>query len=197
MVIMGALLTTSLSLYLGQYAVGRFLWGVQYTALIGSCIYGALVLFGDSAFYTSVLGYYQLLLVLCIVSGITGLFRNMPRPTKEQSAALYGITVFFIASLGDIVMYSGIFGDRRKIPVSETAMRVFVLAQTVSLFFMNSRVLGEAKKAERSFPGRNTPPRGTNPASFPPRPTVLSSWWGGFKIYPSDFRPLAVPCFFG
>ncbi|WP_312634494.1 hypothetical protein [Oscillibacter sp.] len=75
----------------------------------------------------------------------------MPRPTKEQSAALYGITVFFIASLGDIVMYSGIFGDRRKTPVSEAAMLVFVLAQTVSQFFMNDRILGEAKKWSRSW----------------------------------------------
>ena len=145
------LLTIFLSLYLGQYPTSRFLRGVQYTAILCSCVYGLLVVLGDSIFYTSVLKYYQMLLVLCIVPGIAGLFWNMRDPTKEQGAAIYGIAVFFIAAVSDILMYSDIFGDSPNEPISEIAMLVFVLAQTVSLFLMNNRVLAEAKEAEQKL----------------------------------------------
>ena len=145
------LLTVFLSLYLGQYAIGRFLRSILYTAIFCSCVYGACVLLGDSIFYTSVLKYYQILLVLCIVPGIAGLFWNMRNPTKEQGAAIYGIAVFFIAALSDILMYSDIFGDGPNAPISEIAMLVFMLAQTVSLFLMNNRVLAEAKEAEQKL----------------------------------------------
>lgn len=144
------LLTVFLTLYLTKYASGKFLRIVQYTSLIGSCIYG-LCLLGDSIFYTSVLKYYQYLLIACIVPGISVLIWKMRRPTKEQGAAIYGIVVFFLAALSDIVMYSDIFGDQANIPISEVAMLVFVLAQTVSLFQMNNRVLGEAKAAEQKL----------------------------------------------
>ncbi|MEA4848711.1 MAG: histidine kinase, partial [Clostridiaceae bacterium] len=90
------LLTLFLSLYLGKYVTGLFLRGVQYTAIIGSLVYGICVLFGDSIFYTSVLKYYQLLLVLCILPGIAFLFWNLRRPAKEQAAAMYGIGVFYL-----------------------------------------------------------------------------------------------------
>ncbi len=147
-----ALLTIFLSLYLGQYAVGRFLHAVQYTAIIGSLIYGLCVLFGDSVFYTSILIYYQILLVLCIVPGISGLFWTMRNPIKEQSAAIYGIAVFFLAAISDILMYNNVFGYQHpKTPISEAAMLVFVLAQTVSLFLMNNRVLAESKAAEQKL----------------------------------------------
>lgn len=149
-------LSVFLALYLGQYAIGKFLRVVQYTAIIGSCIYGVCVLFGDSIFYTSVLKYYQLLLVMCIVPGITVLFWKMRNPIKEQAAAMFGIAVFFLAALYDIVMYSDLFGDRTNTPISETAMLVFVLAQTVSLFQMNNRVLGEAKEAEQKLEAEKT-----------------------------------------
>lgn len=145
------LLAIFLSLYLGQYATGWFLRSMQYTAIAGSLMYGGCVLFGDSLFYTSVLSFYQILLVLCIVPGIGGLFWNMRHPTKEQIAALYGITVFYLAALYDILMYSDLLGDRPNIPISEIAMLVFVLAQTVSLFLMNNRVLTESKEAEQKL----------------------------------------------
>ncbi|MFA9465872.1 MAG: ATP-binding protein [Velocimicrobium sp.] len=145
------LLTVFFALYLSQYAVGKFLKGVQYVAILGSCAYGVCVLFGDSIFYTSVLKYYQLLLVLCIVPGITVMFFKMRNPIKEQAAAMFGIAVFYLAALSDIVMYSDLFGDHTNAPISETAMLVFVLAQTVSLFQLNNRVLGEAKEAEQKL----------------------------------------------
>lgn len=145
------LLTVFLSLYLGQYAKGRFLHAIQYTAIISSLIYGACVLLGDSVFYTSVLFYYQILLVLCIVPGISGLFWTMRNPNKEQSAALYGIAVFFLAAISDILLYNNVFGYQHpKTPISEAAMLVFVLAQTVSLFLMNNRVLAESKAVEQN-----------------------------------------------
>lgn len=150
------LLTIFLSLYLGQYAAGRFLRGVQYTTILGSCVYGLCVLLGDSIFYTSVLSYYQILLVSCIVPGIAGLFWKMRRPTKEQRAAIYGIAVFYLAALWDILMYSDIFGDGPNAPISEMAMMVFVLAQTVSLFLMNNRVLAEARDAEQKLEAEKT-----------------------------------------
>ncbi|MEL1134539.1 sensor histidine kinase [Desulfitobacterium sp. THU1] len=145
------LVTVFLSLYLGQYAVGRFFRIILYTALLGSCVYGVCILLGDSIFYTSILKYYQLLLVACIVPGIAVLFWNMRNPSKEQGAAMYGIAVFYLAVVSDILMYSDIFGDGPNTPVAEAAMLVFVLAQTVSLFQMNNRVLGEAKEAEQKL----------------------------------------------
>ena len=146
------LLTIFLSLYLGQYIKGRFLHAIQYTAIIGSLIYGLCVLFSDSVFYTSILIYYQILLVLCIVPGISGLFWTMRNPNKEQSAAIYGIAVFFLAAISDILMYNNVFGYQHpKTPISEAAMLVFVLAQTVSLFLMNNRVLAESKAAEQKL----------------------------------------------
>lgn len=146
------LLTIFLSLYLGQYIVGRFLHAVQYTAIAGSLAYGLCVLLGDSVFYTSILIYYQILLVLCIVPGISGLFWAMRYPNKEQSAAIYGIAVFFLAAISDILLYNNVFGYQHpKTPISEAAMLVFVLAQTVSLFLMNNRVLAESKAAEQKL----------------------------------------------
>lgn len=146
------LLTVFLSLYLGQYIKGRFLRTVQYAAIVGSLAYGLCVLFGDSVFYTSILGYYQILLVLCIVPGISGLFWTMRNPNKEQSAAIYGIAVFFLAAISDILLYNNVFGDQHpKTPISEATMLVFLLAQTVSLFLMNNRVLAESKAAEQKL----------------------------------------------
>ncbi|HWQ75795.1 MAG TPA: ATP-binding protein [Syntrophomonas sp.] len=146
-----ALLTVFLTMYLAQYAVGRFLRVIQYTAVLGSCIYGACVLLGDSIFYTSILKYYQLLLVACIVPGITVLFWHMRHPVREQGAAMFGIAVFFIAALYDILMYKAFWATGMNTPISEAAMLVFVLAQTASLFQMNNRVLVEAKAAEQKL----------------------------------------------
>jgi len=145
------MLTIFLSLYLGQYVKGKLLQIIQYTAIFGSCIYGICVLFGDSIFYTSILKYYQLLLVLCIVPGISVLFRKMRNPIKEQSTAMFGIAIFYLAAISDIVMYSDIFGDGPNMPISEIAMLVFVLAQTISLLQMNNRVLVEAKETEQKL----------------------------------------------
>lgn len=144
------LLTIFLSLYLGQYAVGRFLHTIQYTAIIGSLIYGLCVLFADSVLYTSILIYYQILLVICIALGISSLFWTMRHPSKEQAAALYGIAVFYLAAISDILLYNNILGHQHpKTPISEDAMIIFVLAQTVSLFLMNNRVFAESKAAEQ------------------------------------------------
>lgn len=145
------LLTIFLSLYLGQYADGRFLRGIQSAAVFGSLAYGICVLFGDSIFYTSVLSGYQVLLVLCIIPGISGLFVKLRCPTREQTAALYGIAVFFLAAVADILMYSDILGDSLNRPISEIAMLVFVPAQVFSLFLMNNRVLTETKAAEQKL----------------------------------------------
>lgn len=145
------LVTIFLSLYLGQYDAGRSLQIILYTAIFGSCVYGVCILFGDSVFYTSILKYYQLMLVVCIVPGIAILFWDMRIPNKEQGAAMFGIAVFYLAVLSDIIMYSDIFGDGPNTPVAETAMLVFVMAQMVSLFQMNNRVLGEAKETEQKL----------------------------------------------
>ncbi|MDD4239370.1 MAG: ATP-binding protein [Desulfotomaculaceae bacterium] len=146
------LLTVFLSLYLGQYIMKKFLRVFQYTAVIGSLAYGACVLLGDSVFYTSMLIYYQALLVLCIVPGIAALIWTMRYPKLEQKAVLYGIAVFFLAAVSDILLYNNLFGHQHpKTPITEASMLVFVLAQTVSLFQMNNRVLGESKEAEQKL----------------------------------------------
>lgn len=150
------LLTILLTLYLTQYASGKFLRVVRHTAIFGSLAYGACVLWGDSIFYTSLLKYYQLLLVVCIVPGITALFWKMSNPNREQSTAIFGIAVFYLAALSDIAMYSNIFGDHINRPISEFAMLVFLIAQTMSLFQMNNRVLAEAKAAEQKLEAEKT-----------------------------------------
>ncbi len=145
-----ALLTIFLSLYLGQYAAGPILRGIQIAAVTGSLAYGGMTLLGDSLLYTSVLKFYQLWLVVCIISGISGLFWSMRRPSKEQAAVLYGIAVFYLAAVSDIAMYRDLFGaNYSNAPISEAAMLIFTVAQTVSLFFMNSRVLAESKETEQ------------------------------------------------
>ncbi|WP_369282650.1 ATP-binding protein [Oscillibacter sp. GMB15532] len=145
-----ALLTIFLSLYLGQYAAGPILRGIQIAAIAGSLVYGGITLLGDSLLYTSLLKFYQLWLVVCIVCGTSGLFWNMRRPSREQATVLYGIAVFYLAAVSDIAMYRDLFGAvYPNAPTSEAAMLIFTVAQTVSLFFMNSRVLAESKKAEQ------------------------------------------------
>lgn len=145
------LLTIFISLYLGQFKVSRWWQTIRYTTIIGSIFYGICVLFSDSLFYTSVLIYYQVVLLLCFIPGILGLFWTIRFPTKEQSAALYGIAVFYLAAFSDILIYSDLFGNHPNQPILETAMLVFVLAQTVSLCLMNNRVLAEAKEAEHKL----------------------------------------------
>jgi hypothetical protein len=74
-------------------------------------------------------------LVVLIIPGVGGLFLSLRDLGLEQGAALYGIAVFFLAAVSDIVMYNNIFGYKHpKTPVTETSILVFVLAQTVSLF---------------------------------------------------------------
>lgn len=146
------LLTVFLTLYLGQYADNRLLKSLRVTALAGSGIYGLCVLFGDSIFYTSVLTFYQVLLLLCIIPGVAGLFFRMQNPNKEQAAALYGIAVFFLSAVADIVMYLDIFGETEtNLPVSESTMLIFAVAQAFSLYLMNNRVLMETKEAEQTL----------------------------------------------
>ncbi|AET67881.1 histidine kinase,7TM-containing protein possibly involved in signal transduction,histidine kinase [Desulfosporosinus orientis DSM 765] len=147
-----ALLTIFLSLYLGQYIEKQFLHAAQYTAIAGSLAYAVCLLVCDSVFYTAILKYYQALLVLCIVPGIAGLIWTMRNPNREQRAAIFGIAVFFLAAVSDIMLYNNLFGYQHpRTPISEAAMLVFVVAQTVSLFLMNNRVLAEAKDAEEKL----------------------------------------------
>ncbi len=145
------LLTIFLSLYLVQYATSRFLKITFIVAISGSLAYGLILLLTDSLFYTKTLVIYQLLLISVIVPGIGGLFWTIQSPNREQSAALFGISVFYMAAVGDILMSSHLFGSGDHATISELAMLVFVVAQTVSLFQMNSRVLSEARQAEQKL----------------------------------------------
>ncbi|MDQ7092894.1 hypothetical protein REC12_04765 [Desulfosporosinus sp. PR] len=54
--------------------------------------------------------------------------------------------------VSDILMYNGLFGSAfSKVSVSETAMLVFVLTQTVSLFLTNNRLFTEVKESEHKL----------------------------------------------
>ncbi|MGX8701653.1 sensor histidine kinase [Caproiciproducens sp.] len=151
------LLTVFLCLYLRQYASTRPLRAMCYAAVAGSLAYGLLLLLADSVVYTRLLIIYQLLLIAVIVPGIAGLFRTMRKPDREQSAMLYGTAVFYLAALADILMSSHLFGSGHgRVTVSEPAMLVFVVAQTVSLFLMNNRVLAESKESERKLAAEKT-----------------------------------------
>lgn len=145
------LLTIFLSFYLGQYAITKPLKAAQLTAIGGAVLYGLCVLLGDSVFYTAVLPYFQLLLVLSIVPGIAGLLWTQRRPSPEVAVALFGILVFYLAAVSDIIMYSEVLGDVRNAPISEASMLLFVLAQTIALFLLHNRLISEAKEAERQL----------------------------------------------
>lgn len=120
--------------------------------LAGSGIYGACVLLGDSLFYTSVLTFYQPLLLLCIIPGIAGLFFRIWKPNQEQTVAFYDTAVFFLSAVADIVMYLDIFGETEtNLPVSEASMLIFAVAQTFYLYLMNNRVLMKTKEAEQTL----------------------------------------------
>ncbi|MBN2898444.1 MAG: hypothetical protein JXO44_06700 [Clostridia bacterium] len=56
------------------------------------------------------MSYYQVAVVLCIIPCIGRVFWDLQHPTKEQGAAMYGIVVFFMAAVYDIVMYSDLLG---------------------------------------------------------------------------------------
>lgn len=145
------LITVFLTLYLGQLLTGHFWQIIRSIVLAASALYG-LCLLGDSIFYTSVLKYYQVILIFCIIIGVTGLFRVMSQPRLEQAVSLYGIAVFYLAAVSDILMYMSP-SQLVKDSVSEAAMLVFVLAQTVSLFLMNNRILAQAREEERRLEG--------------------------------------------
>ena len=75
----------------------------------------------------------------------------MRRPNREQAAALYGIAVFYLSAISDILLYNNVFGYQHpKLTISEISMLLFVLAQTISLFLMNNRVLASAQQAEQN-----------------------------------------------
>jgi hypothetical protein len=138
------LITIFFTLYLGQYKIGKTLRIIKCLVITGSCCYGICLLVCDSVFYTSILKYYQILLVICIMPGITGLFYIMRHPNIEQKAVLYGITVFYMAAVSDILLYNNIFGHQHpKTPISEIAMLFFVLSQTFSMFLANNRIISE------------------------------------------------------
>ncbi len=146
------LLTIFLTLYLSQYANNKLLKSIQFLALAGSGIYGLCILLGDSLFYTSVLIYYQILILLCIIPGVGGLFFKIRRPNKEQAVSLYGIGVFFLSAVADIIMYLDIFGETEiNKPVSEATMLIFALIQVISLYLMNHRVLLETNEAKQKL----------------------------------------------
>ncbi|HWS29944.1 MAG TPA: sensor histidine kinase [Clostridia bacterium] len=143
------LLTVFLTLYLGQFVEKGLLLRIKHIILAGSVAYALCTLVGDSLFYTQMLIYYQVLLVACIVVGIVGLFVRMRRPSPEQTAALYGIAVFYLAAVWDVFMYSERYASTAKASVSEAAMLVFVLAETISIFLRSNRLIAEAREAEQ------------------------------------------------
>lgn len=144
------LLVIFLCLYLQQYTLGKFLRSLLYLVIGSSVAFGLCVLFGDSRFYTTVLKYYQFVLLFCIMFGIGGLVWKLPNPNTEQAIALYGIAVFYLSAIADLLMYLGITARATvKLPISEVAMLTFAIAQVFSLYFMNHRLLSEAKEAEQ------------------------------------------------
>lgn len=148
------LITVFLTLYLGEILEGWFWKRMKYTVLAASFLYLLCLCFGDSYFYTAVLKYYQALLVLCILCAVIGLFRAMSAPNREQAAALYGIAVFYLSAVSDILMYNNLTPFfETKASVSEIAMLVFVISETVSLFLMNIRMIEESKKEEQRLVG--------------------------------------------
>jgi signal transduction histidine kinase len=74
----------------------------------------------------------------------------MSRPNTEQKVALYGIAVFYMAAISDILLYNNMFGHQHpKTPVSEASMLFFVISQTLSLFIANNRIISESLEAKQ------------------------------------------------
>ncbi len=148
------LLTVFLTLYLGELLIGKLWRAIKYTVLATSFLYLLCLLFGDSLFYTAVLKFYQGILIICILCAVAGLFWQMTSHNKEQTAALYGIAVFYLSAVSDILMYNNLTPfSGAKASVSEIAMLVFVISETVSLFLMNIRMIEESKKEEQRLAG--------------------------------------------
>ncbi len=144
------ILAIFLCLYLKPYAVSRFLKIMLYTVIGSSIIFGMCVLFTDSLFYTSILKYYQFILLICILFGIGGLLWRMRAPNPEEAVSLYGIAVFYLSAIADLVMYLELLEKPHKnLPISEVAMLIFAITQVFSLYIMNHRVLTQAKLAEQ------------------------------------------------
>lgn len=146
------LITVFLTLYLAQTLMGRFWQCVKWAAIVSSIVYGGCVLLTDSLFYTQILIYYQVVLVALILCGMIGLFWSMRRPNAEQGVALYGVAVFYITSIADILMYNNLLGGGLvKVPATEAAMLVFVVAQSLSLFLANNRMIVQAQQAQQQL----------------------------------------------
>lgn len=142
-------LTCFMTLYLFEFLGKSRIRILGYIAIGASVIYGTCVIFTDSLFYTGILRIYQIILVICIIPGITWVALKVKENDKEKIVALYGILVFFLAAVHDIVMYNGIiFHIHPKRPISELAMIVFVLAETISLLLRNGRRMAEIKERE-------------------------------------------------
>lgn len=144
------LITVFLTLYLGELLKGKLWIFIKYIVIFISVIYLIFICFGNSLFYTTVLKYYQAILLLCIFCAMIGLFKNISFPNREKTVTLYGISVFYLACVSDILMYNNLsLFFENKVSVTEAAMLVFVLAETVSLFLMNIRIVKETKEKEK------------------------------------------------
>lgn len=150
------LIAIFIPLYLGQYVVRKDLRMIQWITIFVSCIYGIVILIGPPFLYVKLLGYYQIVLVTCILWGTILIFYSLQQTNKEQLLALYGITVFSIGCIRDIVTNKNIYDS--SIPsehLSENAMLVFVVAQMLSLFLKNNRLVAETKEAEKRLSEEN------------------------------------------
>jgi len=132
----------------------KMLYGriIRTVVLTGSVVFGILVLVTDSLFYTSLVNYYGVLWISGIVLGLPALLWELRRPNPEQAALLYGVMVFWFCSLLDGLSYTDLLKHYLTVSnLSESSMIVFVLAQVVSLFLMNNRIVTEAREAERKL----------------------------------------------
>lgn len=147
-----SLLTVFLTLFLAQSLTSPFFKALKLIALTSGIAYGAITFFGDSIWYTKILIAFQIVLVACIFLLICGLCIKLRRPNAEEGVFLYGILVFFIAAVSDILMYIKLirpFGVKE--PIAEDSMLIFAVAEIVYLTLMNHRITSHSNEVRQKL----------------------------------------------
>ncbi|WP_424684924.1 ATP-binding protein [Enterococcus sp.] len=142
-----ALLTVCLTLYLGELLKGPFWHKIKCLVLGSSFVYGFLTVFADSHIYTQVLTLYQGILIFTIPLAIGGLFFGLKNPDQRQLVQLFGITVYFLAAIEDILLSRvGLVMWTKYYSINEVGMALFLFSQIFALFIHNNQLVTLATK---------------------------------------------------
>ena len=119
----------------------------------GTVSYFLIALFGANEFFTQCLRFWYVFFISLLVYALARLVWRFRGPANDQAVALAGFIVLVIASINDVFIYNAVTFVFGWINMSESAMLVMILTQTVALFLGNARIVAEAREAERLLAG--------------------------------------------